>query len=335
MAHVAEPDEVYTTRDALDILSDDRPQPEEIWGGLQLVPGQIMEVIGGSGLGKSRIVLNLALNQVLGRPFAGLPTLQRPLTWLFYGNENSFYRFRHDLSRMTSVLNTAECERLRGHVWLPTMEKAADAFVSFSDPANRERLKATMRLRKPDVLVLDLMMPRKSGFDVCEEIRKKDVALPILVVTAKGDESDKVLAFGLGVDDYLVKPFSMKELELRIAAILRRQRVGETTSRIRNRFAFASHNVDADRFVLTDKDGNETRLTSLELGILRLLSAHPGEVISRERFINELWGVSYYGTQRTLDTRVSALRQKLGADGELIASVRSVGYRLVTRDSGQ
>lgn len=155
MAHVAEPDEVYTTRDALDILADDRPQPEEIWGGLQLVPGQIMEIIGGSGLGKSRIVLNLALNQVLGRPFAGLPTLQRPLTWLFYGNENSFYRFRHDLSRMTSVLNTAECERLRGHVWLPTMEKAADAFVSFSDPANRERLKATMRLRKPDVLVLD------------------------------------------------------------------------------------------------------------------------------------------------------------------------------------
>lgn len=189
--------------------------------------------------------------------------------------------------------------------------------------------------KRPDVLVLDLMMPRKSGFDVCEEIRKKDVALPILVVTAKGDESDKILAFGLGVDDYLVKPFSMKELELRIAAILRRQRVGETTSRIRNRFAFASHNVDADRFVLTDKDGNETRLTSLELGILRLLSAHPGEVISRERFINELWGVSYYGTQRTLDTRVSALRQKLGADGELIASVRSVGYRLVTRDSGQ
>ncbi|MDO5320559.1 MAG: AAA family ATPase [bacterium] len=155
MAHVAEPDEVYTTRDALDILSDDRPQPEEIWGGLQLVPGQIMEIIGGSGLGKSRIVLNLALNQVLGRPFAGLPTLQRPLTWLFYGNENSFYRFRHDLSKMTSVLNTAECERLRGHVWLPTMEKAADAFVSFSDPVNRERLKATMRLRRPDVLVLD------------------------------------------------------------------------------------------------------------------------------------------------------------------------------------
>lgn len=182
--------------------------------------------------------------------------------------------------------------------------------------------------KRPDVLVLDLMMPRKSGFDVCEEIRKKDVALPILIVTAKGEESDKVLAFGLGADDYLVKPFSMKELELRIAAILRRQRVGETSGRLsRDRFAFGSHRVDADRFMLVDKQGGETALTSLELGILRLLSAHAGDVISRERFINELWGVSYYGTQRTLDTRISTLRQKLGADGERIASVRSVGYR--------
>ena len=181
---------------------------------------------------------------------------------------------------------------------------------------------------RPDVLVLDLMMPRKSGFDVCEEIRRHDVALPILVVTAKGEESDKVLAFGLGADDYLVKPFSMKELELRIAAILRRQRVGETSGRgIGEVFDFASHRVDAVRFQLVSATGEETSLTSLELGILRLLVAHAGEVVARERFINELWGVSYYGTQRTLDTRISTLRQKLGADGERIASVRSVGYR--------
>lgn len=182
--------------------------------------------------------------------------------------------------------------------------------------------------KRPDVLVLDLMMPRKSGFDVCEEIRKSDISLPILIVTAKGEESDKVLAFGLGADDYLVKPFSMRELELRIAAILRRQRIGETSGRmVGDVFDFGHHRVDADRFLLVEADGRETKLTSLELGILRILAAHVGEVVARERFINELWGVSYYGTQRTLDSRISALRQKLGSDGARIVSVRSVGYR--------
>ena len=182
--------------------------------------------------------------------------------------------------------------------------------------------------KRPDVLVLDLMMPKKSGFDVCEELRKKDLSLPILILTAKGDESDKVLAFGLGADDYMVKPFSMKELTLRIAAILRRQRLGDTAVRVvENVFPFATHRVDAARFMLIAPNGEETPLTSLELGITRLLAAHPGEVVERERFINELWGVAYSGTTRTLDTRVSSLRQKLGADGALIESVRSVGYR--------
>lgn len=182
--------------------------------------------------------------------------------------------------------------------------------------------------KRPDVLVLDLMMPKKSGFDVCEELRKKDLSLPILILTAKGDESDKVLAFGLGADDYMVKPFSVKELALRIAAILRRQRLGDTAGRVvEDVFAFASHRVDGARFMLIAPDGEETPLTSLELGITRLLAAHPGEVVERERFINELWGVSYTGTTRTLDTRVSSLRQKLGDDGSRIESVRSVGYR--------
>lgn len=187
--------------------------------------------------------------------------------------------------------------------------------------------------RRPDVLVLDIMMPRKSGYDVCEEIRRQDQSLPILIITAKAEDSDKVLAFGLGADDYLVKPFSIKELELRIAAILRRQRLGETAGKIGSTFQLASSKIDAHRFLLTLADGTEKSLTSLELGIARLFAAHPGEVIERERFINELWGVSYFGTTRTLDSRVSSLRQKLGPDGKRIESVRSIGYRFNHNDS--
>ena len=181
--------------------------------------------------------------------------------------------------------------------------------------------------RRPDLLVLDLMMPRKSGFDVCDELRRKDESLPILILTAKEAESDKVLAFGLGADDYMTKPFSMGELKLRIAAILRRARLGETAGRVEDVFSFASWKVDAAKFSLVAPDGAMTPLTSLELGILRLLAAHPNEVIGRERFLNELWGVSYYGTTRTLDSRISTLRRKLGPDGAYIETQRGVGYR--------
>ena len=181
--------------------------------------------------------------------------------------------------------------------------------------------------RRPDLLVLDLMMPRKSGFDVCEELRKTDISLPILVLTAKEAESDKILAFGLGADDYMTKPFSMGELKLRIGAILRRARLGETAGRVEDVFKFVSWKVDASKFMLIASDGAQTPLTSLELGILRLLAAHPGEVIVRERFLNELWGVSYYGTTRTLDSRISTLRRKLGPDGAYIETQRGVGYR--------
>ena len=198
-----------------------------------------------------------------------------------------------------------------------TTRTAADGVATLSAYAER----------RPDLLVLDLMMPRKSGFDVCEELRKTDVSLPFLVLTAKEAESDKILAFGLGADDYMTKPFSMGELKVRIGAILRRARLGETAGRVEDVFKFVSWKVDAAKFMLVAADGTKTPLTSLELGILRLLAAHPGEVIVRERFLNELWGVSYDGTTRTLDSRMSTLRHKLGDDGAYIETQRGIGYR--------
>ena len=145
----------FSTADALDIEADESEPPEEVWGGLRLAPGQLMEVIGGSGLGKSRMMLNLAVNQVLGRDFAGLPTCRRPLKWLFYGNENGFYRFRNDLRQMLKFCSSEQRERLRGHIFLPTMARPKDVYVSFADEENRVKLKTTIRYRDADVVVLD------------------------------------------------------------------------------------------------------------------------------------------------------------------------------------
>lgn len=151
-AHVAQ---TYTTRNPFEILSDAREEPPEIWGGLTLQRGQLMEVIGSSGLGKSRLMVNLAINQILGRDFAGMPTYSTPLTWLFFGNENSFFRYRHDLRKMMSILKTEEKEKVFSHLWLPTVENPGDSYLSFADDDNIEKFKATIRQRKPDVLVLD------------------------------------------------------------------------------------------------------------------------------------------------------------------------------------
>jgi len=152
--------EVYTTMGALDIFKDERESPPIIWGGLSLTPGEIMEVIGPAGLGKSRLLLDLAINQILGRFFAGLPTYKppkdkEPLKWLFYGNENSFFRFRNDLKGMFSILSDEERERVGEHLFLPTMEKPEDCFITFSDKANLDKFYATIVHRDASVVVMD------------------------------------------------------------------------------------------------------------------------------------------------------------------------------------
>lgn len=181
--------------------------------------------------------------------------------------------------------------------------------------------------KRPDLMILDVMMPKVSGWDVVTEIRRRDKVVPILMLTAKAAESDKVLGLGLGADDYLTKPFGLAELRARVAALLRRAGVSAATTRQDDVFAFGGHTVSVPRSVLVAKDGTETELTALELGILRFLAAHPGEVVSRESLLNGLWGISYSGTTRTIDTRVGCLRQKLGADGALIETVYGSGYR--------
>lgn len=181
--------------------------------------------------------------------------------------------------------------------------------------------------RRPDLVILDVMMPKMSGWDVLSEIRRRDKAVPVMMLTAKAAESDKVAGLGLGADDYLTKPFGLAELRARVAALLRRAGVSAATRPADEDFAFGSFRVSVPRSSLSGPDGREIGLTQLELGILRFLAAHPGETVTRDSLLNGLWGVSYEGTARTIDTRIVRLRQKLGADGALIETVYGAGYR--------
>jgi DNA-binding response OmpR family regulator len=208
---------------------------------------------------------------------------------------------------------------------LRTLLKSAGHTVRFA--VNGEEALAQVALKRPDLLLLDVMMPKKSGYDVCREIRKTDPALPILMLTARGGESDKVLGLSLGADDYLAKPFGMRELLARISALLRRAYASETSGRTGEVFHVGGHTVDAARSVLVAPGGAETPLQPSELALLRLFAAHAGEVLTRERLLNEVWGTNYMGTTRTLDQRVAGIRKKLGADARVIETLYGRGYR--------
>ena len=149
------------------------------------------------------------------------------------------------------------------------------------------------------------------------------------MLTAKGAESDKVLGLGLGADDYMTKPFGIRELCARVSAMLRRVHVAETARQAKAVFIVGRCQVDVRRRELTDGAGRKVELSSLELGLLQLLAAHPGEIIPRDRLLNELWGANYLGSTRTLDQHISLVRKKLGADAHCIEPIYGSGYRLV------
>jgi len=185
---------------------------------------------------------------------------------------------------------------------------------------------------KPALIVLDVMLPGLSGYDICRQLRSKKITLPILMLTAKGQEIDKVVGLDLGADDYVTKPFGVRELLARIHALLRR---GANTSAANGQsetsFQIGESTVDPKTFQLKRRKAIE-ELTARELKLLQLFYAHPGEVLSRDRLLNEVWGQNYYGTTRTLDQVIVQLRRKIGDNGDQpkhIVSVHGVGYKLV------
>ena len=192
---------------------------------------------------------------------------------------------------------------------------------------------------KPDLLILDVMLPEKDGFEICREIRAKSSIfgqLPILMLTAKGEEMDKVVGLNAGADDYVTKPFGLNELLARIRALLRRtcdwaeEANGQPVSAPSVELDIGKAKVDCRNYEITI-DGEVNSLTPRELELIRFLVQHRGNVLSRDEILEKVWGVKYFGTTRTLDQCVAQIRKKIGDHGrtpEYLLTVHGVGYKL-------
>jgi DNA-binding response OmpR family regulator len=187
-----------------------------------------------------------------------------------------------------------------------------------------------IKQNKPDLVILDVMLPGKSGFDLCREIRSAKNRVPILMLSAKGQEIDKVVGLELGADDYVTKPFSLRELLARVQALLRRSQAGGAASDLPMEIAFGKVRIDCK--ALRGKRGKEAiELTPRELKVLSVLFRERGNAVSRDALLNEVWGVDYYGTTRTLDQLIVKLRQKiedLPGEPRHLLTVHTLGYRL-------
>ena len=185
--------------------------------------------------------------------------------------------------------------------------------------------------QKPQLVILDVMLPGANGFEICKQIRARKISAPILMLTAKGQEMDKVIGLDCGADDYVTKPFGVRELVARIHALLRRvEGNGKESHESNGVFHIGPNEINPKTLML--KRGKTTEeLTARELKILQLMHAHPGEVFSRDRLLTEVWGYNYFGTTRTLDQCVVQLRKKLGDSGDEpkhLLTVHGVGYKM-------
>ena len=198
---------------------------------------------------------------------------------------------------------------------------------------NGEAALQSARKKKPDLVILDLMLPDISGNEVCRQMKADDKlrGVPILMLTAKADEVDRIVGFELGADDYVTKPFSVRELILRVRAILRGRQgapeIKETGSRA---IGLIRLDVDAHRCFV---EGKEVPLTAMEFKLLLTLMERTGRVQSREQLLADVWGITAEVETRTVDTHVKRLREKLGAARDYIETVRSIGYRLVAPEA--
>jgi two-component system alkaline phosphatase synthesis response regulator PhoP len=182
---------------------------------------------------------------------------------------------------------------------------------------------------KPDLILLDIMLPGMNGLEICMELRQKKVDIPILMLTAKGEEIDKVIGLEIGADDYISKPFSIRELLARIKAHLRREnRGGETVPGV---FQLESIKIDFEHYKVI-RENEEIDLTSLEVDVLRYLISKDGKVVSRDDLLDKIWGYEKYPTTRTIDNHILKLRKKIEIDPNHprhILTVYGGGYRFV------
>ncbi|MHB8169933.1 MAG: response regulator transcription factor [Thermincolia bacterium] len=203
------------------------------------------------------------------------------------------------------------------------VEKAADGVAA---------LEAVDRF-KPDLIILDLMMPGMNGFDVCKGVREK-VKTPIIILSAKGEEMDKVIGFNLGVDDYVTKPFSPTELVLRVKAVLRRtqdMRTKQEANHEKEKDIITVPGLEINRNTrMVKKEGKEIELTAKEFELLWLLASNPNQVFTREQLLYQIWNTDYYGDSKIVTVLVKRLREKLEeniAQPRIIKTLWGVGYK--------
>ena len=184
-----------------------------------------------------------------------------------------------------------------------------------------------------DLLLLDIMMPEKSGYDVCRVVRSTNEDIPVIMLTAKGEEIDKVIGLQLGADDYITKPFGVHELLARISAVLRRSQRKPKDPKDEDAgpecFNFGMVEIDTRQYKVRMGD-NTFDISARELQLLKFFHSHPNEVLSRDRILNAVWGIEYGGTTRTLDQHVAQLRKKIEPDParpRFLTTVYGVGYR--------
>jgi two-component system, OmpR family, alkaline phosphatase synthesis response regulator PhoP len=212
-----------------------------------------------------------------------------------------------------------------------TLEKSDFEACGFNDGASFFDEISQKEAKLPDLILLDIMLPGEDGYEILRKLRadSRTENIPVIMLTAKGSEYDKVLALDQGADDYITKPFGMMELISRIKAVLRRYGKAEEKE-VKDAYSCGDILLDDARHEVFVKK-EEVILTFKEYELLKILMSHPGIVYSRDQLLNMVWGFDYDGESRTLDVHIGTLRQKLGEGGSLIETVRGVGYRMTDR----
>jgi two-component system, OmpR family, alkaline phosphatase synthesis response regulator PhoP len=185
-----------------------------------------------------------------------------------------------------------------------------------------------------DIIILDLMLPELNGLEICKELRRRNIGTPIIMLTARSQEFDKVLGLELGADDYITKPFSPFELQARIKALLRRSEIRDRQTAAAT-IQLGPFELDPSKYLFT-KNGEAVQLTAIEFALMKMLMQHAGHVLKREDILRSVWGEEVYVTSRTVDTHIANLRKKIEDDtdqSQFIYGIRGAGYKFDPHES--
>lgn len=212
------------------------------------------------------------------------------------------------------------------------LEKEGFNFISAED--GEEGINKVLN-EKPDLLLLDVMIPKMDGLSVCKKIRQENINIPIIMLSARGEEIDKVLGLEIGADDYITKPFSPREVIARIKANLRKfDKNKSVEEEQKNQIAVGSLILDLDKFEVIVRGTTVTDLTRREFEVLKFLAQKPGQIVTRETLLEKVWGYEYYGDIRTVDVTVRRIREKIEkntSNPKIIITKRGVGYYLANK----